>query len=66
MRLHLSVRACKAGVMGWLYLSGRNGLSLVFTQNGRIISQVILHHIVVRMEEQEGLGTLDGLFIVLS
>lgn len=48
------------------YLSGGDGARLVFAQHGGIISQVLAHHLVPGVEQQEGPGALDGLLVLLA
>lgn len=56
-------------LFGWstgLYLSGCDAFGLVLAQHGRVVRQVLVHHLIFRVEQQEGLGALNGLLVLLT
>ena len=48
------------------YLFGREGGCLILPQHDRVVCQVLVHHLILRVEQQESLSTLYSLCILLT
>lgn len=46
------------------HLSGFNGPGQVFPQDSSIIGQILVHHLIVREEEQVGFGAFNCFFVI--
>ena len=46
------------------HLTGADGSGWFFSNHGRIVGQILVHHLIVGEEEEIGLGTFDSLCVI--